>query len=99
MSQWWSWVLAVIGISGLYLAGRKKALGWAVGLAAQTLWITYAVATRQWGFLVSAFAYGWVYAHNWSRWRDDDAVAARLAAGEPATSPRGRREWVRRWRS
>jgi len=27
------------------------------------------VSTRQWGFLASAGAYGWVYARNWLRWR------------------------------
>ena len=33
------------------------------------LWLAYAVATQQWGFIVSAFAYGWVYALNIWRMR------------------------------
>ncbi len=106
MSQWWSWVLAAIGVAGMYLVGRRKTYGWAVGLLAQTLWITYAVATRQWGFVASAFAYGLVNAQALARWRGADrrrdeagAMAARLANGEVATSPRGRREWVDRWRT
>lgn len=67
----WSYTLAAVGILGLYLAGRKKAIGWAVGLFAQVLWIAFAVATRQWGFIFSALAYGIVYAKNWRGWHRD----------------------------
>ncbi|MFJ4551092.1 hypothetical protein ACIP4X_18005 [Streptomyces sp. NPDC088817] len=58
-----------MGITGLYFAGRRRALGWAIGLGAQALWLVYAVTTHQWGFLVSAFAYGGVYAKNFLSWR------------------------------
>lgn len=44
---WWSYLLAAVGIFGLWLAGRKRAIGWAVGLFAQVLWIAYALVTRQ----------------------------------------------------
>lgn len=69
MNQAWSWILTFVGISGLYLAGRKRWAGWAIGLGAQVLWVAYAVATRQWGFIFSAIAYGSVYALNVRRWR------------------------------
>lgn len=72
-SQLWSWVLAAVGVFGLWLAGRRSAWGWAVGIAAQALWFVYAVATRQWGFLASSFAYGWVYTANFRRWRAEQA--------------------------
>ena len=68
MSAAWSYVLTAIGITGIYLAGRRNLYGWVVGLSAQVLWIAYAVATEQWGFIVSAFAYGSVYANNWRKW-------------------------------
>lgn len=69
MSQYWSWVLTAVGVFGLYLAGRKSKAGWAVGFSAQGLWVAYAIATKQWGFIFSALAYGSVYARNWLRWR------------------------------
>ena len=69
MSQWWSWLLAAWGVTGLVLAGRRKAIGWAVGLAAQVAWVAYALATDQWGFIASATAYGAVYARNYWTWR------------------------------
>jgi hypothetical protein len=64
----WSYVLTVVGVTGLWLAGRKVWWAWFVGLGAQGLWLAYAISTHQWGFLVSAFAYGWVYARNGWRW-------------------------------
>jgi len=66
---WWSVVLTAVGVLGLYLAGRRSWWGWAVGLAAQALWIAYAIATRQWGFIGSALAYGLVYGRNARAWR------------------------------
>lgn len=65
----WSIILAGIGILGVYLAGKKNALGWAVGLAAQVLWIVYGIATGQLGFIASALVYGFFYGKNWLAWR------------------------------
>ena len=68
----WSFALAAAGILGLWLAGKGDARGWLVGLAAQFLWVAYAVATGQWGFLASAAAYGWVYSLNvWRHYSPD----------------------------
>lgn len=61
----WSYVLSAVGITGLYLAGSRKRVGWLVGLGAQLLWITYAIATDQHGFILASLCYGWVYARNW----------------------------------
>ena len=65
----WSYGLAAIGILGIYLAGRRNLWGWAIGVGAQGLWIVYAVATGQFGFIVSAIAYSVVYGRNWWKWR------------------------------
>jgi hypothetical protein len=67
--QLWSWILTAVGVFGLWLAGRKNPRGWAVGLGAQVLWVAYAISTRQYGFLVSAGAYSWVYLRNFRAWR------------------------------
>ncbi len=57
-----------MGIIGLVLAGSKMKIGWAIGFGAQGLWLAYALVTHQWGFILSAFAYGFVYARNWWKW-------------------------------
>jgi len=78
--QLWSWGLMVVGVTGLYLAGRggrATIAGWVVGAAAQILWFIYAIVTKQYGFLVSAIAYGSIIALNLrkalARQRENDA--------------------------
>ncbi|MDH6282829.1 hypothetical protein [Prescottella agglutinans] len=69
---WWSILLAVVGVFGLYLTtlgDRVRWYGYAVGLGVQLLWITYAVATSQPGFILSALAYGAVNGIGLYRWR------------------------------
>ena len=91
MNPGWSYILTAIGVFGLWLAGRKDWRGWLVGLSAQGVWLAYAVATQQWGFIVSAFAYGWVYALNiWRMRRKSDHPHPRTA-GSPAASRRRQR--------
>ena len=60
----WSWVLAVVGIAGLWLAGSGRPAGWMIGVGAHVLLIAYAVATDQYGFIVTAVAYAFVYARG-----------------------------------
>jgi nicotinamide riboside transporter PnuC len=71
----WSYLLATVGILGIWLAGRRNLWGWALGVGAQVLWIIYALVTDQYGFIVSALAYAVVYARNWYRWRKEEADA------------------------
>jgi len=70
----WSFVLTGIGVLGLYIAGSKSLWGWAIGLAAQPLWIIFAVVTEQYGFIISGLIYGWVYARNLLRWRAEEKL-------------------------
>jgi len=74
---YWSYILTAVGVFGLWLAGRKSKFGWAVGLGAQVLWLSYAITTEQWGFIVSAVAYGWVYSKNFLAWRRAELEVAR----------------------
>lgn len=68
MNPGWSFLLAAVGLLGVWLAGRKSWTGWAVGIVSQVLWITYGLTTGQYGFFLSAFAYGAMYARNWWLW-------------------------------
>lgn len=65
----WSWILAVIGVFGLYLTTRKMAAGFAVGVLVQILWINYALVTDQYGFIFSALAFGSVHAYGFYKWQ------------------------------
>jgi hypothetical protein len=68
MNPLWSYTLGGLGVLGIYLAGSKRTVGWAISLAAQPLWMAYAVVTEQWGFLVTPVLYGSVYARNLWAW-------------------------------
>jgi hypothetical protein len=74
MQQWINdyahWVLACIGVSGIYFVGRKTLWGWFVLLFNECLWIAYAIATGQYGFIFAAVAYGAVYIRSYLHWKD-----------------------------
>lgn len=61
-------MLATIGVFGLWLTTHRMWEGFAVGVAVQILWIAYALATRQYGFIASALAYGTVNSLGLYRW-------------------------------
>lgn len=77
----WSFVLSIIGITGLLIAGRKNYWGWMLNLCAQALWLIFAVVTEQYGFILSAVAYGTVYWINFSKWRKEHRSEQRSAQG------------------
>lgn len=78
--MWWSWGLSLVGIAGLILAGSKKKSGWALGIAAQALWFTFAIVTHQYGFILGSVAYASVYIRNYVLWRREDI--ARRESGD-----------------
>jgi hypothetical protein len=71
MEQYWSWLLAVVGVTGIYVVGRKTIWGWLVLLVNECIWIMYALATKQYGFIAMAAAYALVYIKSYRQWRKD----------------------------
>ena len=71
-----SYILAAIGVTGIFFVGRKTIWGWLVLLLNECLWIVYAVTTKQYGFILAAVAYGIVYIKSFIHWRNDDAISA-----------------------
>ncbi len=65
----WSWILAIIGVTGIYFVGKKTIWGWVVLSVNEVLWIIYAVTTKQYGFIVAAVAYGIVYIKSFIQWQ------------------------------
>jgi hypothetical protein len=79
----WSLVLGAVGVFGLYLAGRKSWVGWAINAAAQLLWLAYAIVTEQYGFIITALAYGWVYLRNLRAWWLEERAQKEVACAWP----------------
>lgn len=51
------WLLVVGGVVGTYLAGSGRRWAWLVLFGLQPVWIAYAVATGQPGFVLGSMAY------------------------------------------
>ena len=69
--MYWSYVLAAIGVAGIFFVGRKTVWGWLVLLFNEVLWIAYALITNQYGFILSAIAYAIVYIKSYLLWRQE----------------------------
>jgi hypothetical protein len=66
--MWWSYILAAIGVTGIFFVGRKTIWGWLLLLFNEFLWIIYAVTTEQYGFIFAAIAYAAVYIRSYIHW-------------------------------
>ncbi len=81
MESWWSWLLAAMGITTIFFAGKKKWWAWTIGIVTETLWVYYSIVTKQYGFIVASFVYIAIYFKNTRSWRKDDRVEASEAQG------------------
>lgn len=66
---YWSYVLGIIGVTGIFFVGRKTIWGWLVLLLNECIWIVYSLVTKQYGFIFMAIAYSIVYIKSFSEWR------------------------------
>lgn len=69
--QYWSWLLTAIGLTGFVLAGKKVWWCWYINIACQILWFIYAITTKQYGFIVAAVAYTYVFSKNAAAWTNE----------------------------
>jgi hypothetical protein len=65
----WSWVLAIVGCTGIFFVGKKTLSGWLILMLNECLWLIYAVTTRQYGFIFASVGYGAIYIKSYSEWR------------------------------
>ena len=68
--MWWSWALSALGVTGLWLIGKRHWWAWGIAFANECLWMVYAIVTKQYGFIFGALAYGSVHAKNAIQWRN-----------------------------
>lgn len=67
-NQIWSFLLVFIGAGAWWLVGRNVALGWAVAILNETLWIVYGILSYQYGFIVGGLIYIIVFYRNYRKW-------------------------------
>lgn len=89
-NQIWSYVLGAVGITGFFLSGKKIWWSWYINLGCQVLWFVYAIVTQQWGFILTAVLYTFVFGKNAIAWTKehraekggDDAQEQKAPAGK-----------------
>lgn len=69
------YLMSAVTIIQLYLAGRKDARNWLLGLGNQTLWLTWIVTTEAWGLLPMTGALLIIYTRNYRLWTRPAAQA------------------------
>jgi hypothetical protein len=74
--EYWSYLLAFVGVLGIFLVGRKTIWGWPILFLNECLWIVYATTTKQYGFIIGAIVYGIVYVKSYIGWRRDEVKAS-----------------------
>ena len=67
-----SWVLSLVGITGLIAIGRFKWWGFGIALCNEILWVYFAVSRQEYGLILGAVMYGQVNFMNMIRWRRHD---------------------------
>jgi len=61
------YILAVFGISVLWMTGNGFRVGWLLGALLQIAWAYYSIATGQYGFLIEVGAYFFLFTRTWKR--------------------------------
>jgi len=75
MSQWWGWVLGILGTLGNFYVGHKKIWAFGILILNEFLWIAYSVLARQYGLIVFCLSYIFVYLRNIRKWSADEKSA------------------------
>lgn len=65
-------LLAINTCGGMWIAGKGKWQGWAMGLAGQPLWATYAIVTKGYGLLITCVMFSYVYGKNLWSWYEKE---------------------------
>lgn len=65
------WLLSVLTVWSMYVAGLRKRSAWVIGIANQALWMVWIFMTGQWGLLPATVVLMIVFVRNLIAWGDD----------------------------
>jgi hypothetical protein len=70
----------------LWLLGNKRKEGFAVGLAAQPIWLVFDWHVGAYGLMPLALVLGWLYVSGWMKWKRAEAIIT-IATDAPYGQP------------
>ena len=65
----WSWILACMGVIGMFFVGKKRWEAFLWLIVMECLWVVFALQTKTYGFILGSIAYIIVYMRNANLWR------------------------------
>jgi hypothetical protein len=68
------YVLSIVGVAAMLVIGRGYWYGWIVAFINECLWLGFAIATKQYGFILGATVYGGVNIYNALRWKKEHGL-------------------------
>jgi hypothetical protein len=73
VAEYGSWLLSILTITVMVLAGRKHPWTWRIGLGAQFLWLGWIACVGQpaYGLIPTSVALIYVYWDNDRKWRNE----------------------------
>lgn len=66
-----TWILSVVSLLTVYLTGKKKIIGWQVGLIGQALWISWEFYIKAWGLMPMTVIMTILYVKNLKEWKKE----------------------------
>lgn len=65
------WILSAVSMIMLWSMGNKKRYAPFIGIAAQALWIYYAISINQYGLLIGTVGYLIIHIRNAVKWNKE----------------------------
>lgn len=62
------WLISLVTVYAMYLAGSKDRRTWPLSLVNQALWLTYILAAHAWGLLPMNAALWVIFTRNYFKW-------------------------------
>lgn len=72
---WLSFVVGSASVATFWLLGEKLKIGWKVSLLNQVGWIWIALATHQYGLMISALFFAYLAIRGHQKWTRDERQA------------------------
>jgi hypothetical protein len=70
-----------LGFLGMFLAGKRRRAGWALGLVSEFAWALWAYLDHATGIYPWCVVWGLVYARNWWLWRPTRETGNAISQG------------------
>lgn len=69
MMNYMTWIMSVLTLFSMYLAGNRSNQAWSLSLFNQLLWLIYITGTMQWGLIPMNVGMWFISYRNYKLWK------------------------------